>query len=171
VDFNKRKAMLRDIKKRADSNVLELIRDLSSNKEDGRIKLFLIYMALQARNRHRAIFQRADYVPLETAGRFKHYVVAFGRNHLDNWAITVAPRFLSGLVAEDQFPLGEQVWQDTKINLTGGSRPLWKNVFTGEIHSGRNSLLVGEILQHFPVAFLIPEVRTEPEGSSANEVN
>ena len=157
VDFNKRKAMLRDIKKRTDSNVLELIRDLSSNKEDGRIKLFLIYMALQARNRHRETFQRGHYVPLEAAGGFKDHVVTFGRNHLDNWAITVAPRFLSGLAPEDQFPLGEDVWQDTKVNLTTGSSPLWKNIFTGEIHVGQNSLLVGEILRHFPVVLLVPE--------------
>ena len=164
VDFSKRKAMLRDIKKRADSNVLELIRDLSSNKEDGRIKLFLIYTALQARNRHRETFQRGAYMPLEVAGRFKDHVVAFGRNHLDNWAITVVPRFASGLAAEDQFPLGEQVWQDTKVNLAGGSNSLWKDVFTGEIHSGEDSLLVGEILRHFPVALLVPEISGEPRN-------
>ncbi len=157
VDFNKRKSLLRDIKKRADSNVLELIGDLSSNKEDGRIKLFLIYMALQARNRHRETFQRGDYAPLQAAGKFKEHVVAFARNHLDYRAIIVAPRFLTGLVSEGQFPLGEEVWQDTRVNLTSGSHYLWKNVFTGEIHAGQTSLLVGEILRHFPVALLILE--------------
>ena len=65
--------------KRADSNVLELIEDLFAEKEDGRIKLFLIFMALRARNRHREVFQRGDYIPLEVAGRFKDHVIAFAR--------------------------------------------------------------------------------------------
>jgi (1->4)-alpha-D-glucan 1-alpha-D-glucosylmutase len=164
VDFNKRKTMLREIKKRADSNVLGLISHLLSNKEDGRIKLFLIYMALQARNRHREIFQRGYYEPLEVSGAFKDHVVAFGRNHLGNRAITVAPRFLSRLAPESQFPLGEQVWQDTKVDLTDGANSLWKNIFTGEIHAVQNSLLVGEILRHFPVALLIRENSGEPRN-------
>ena len=157
VDFKKRKTMLREIMKRADSNVLELIEHLCAEKEDGRIKLFLIFMALRARNRHREVFRRGDYIPLGVAGRFKDHVIAFSRNYSNNSAITVTPRFLSGLIADDQYPLGEEVWQDTRINLTSSSHSLWKDVLTGRIHKGQNSFSVGEILKDFPVALLVTD--------------
>ncbi len=166
VDFKKRKILLREIMKRADSDVLELIEDLSADKEEGRIKLFLIYMALRARNRHKEVFQRGDYIPLEVAGRFKDHVITFARSYSNNWAITVTPRFLTGLIADDQSPLGNEVWQDTRINLTNISDSLWKDVFTGKMVEGRNSLLLGEILQKFPVALLFSEIPAESANSS-----
>jgi (1->4)-alpha-D-glucan 1-alpha-D-glucosylmutase len=112
-------------------------------------------------NRIGKVFRRGDYVPLEVAGRFKDHVITFARSHSNNWAITVAPRFLSGLIADDQSPLGQEVWQDTRINMAINSHSLWKNVFTGKMHEGRNSLLVGEILQHFPVALLFSGIPTD----------
>jgi len=165
VDFKKRKILLREIIKRVDSDVVELIEDLWINKSDGRIKLFLIYMALRARNRHRELFQRGDYIPLEVAGRFKEHVISFARSYSNNWAITVTPRFLAGLIPDDQSPFGKDVWQDTRINLRNISHSLWENVFTRKKIEGQNSLLLGEILQNFPVALLFSEIPAETAKS------
>ena len=49
VDFEKRCAMLASIREQEDSNIGRLIQDLLSTREDGKIKLFLIYRALKAR--------------------------------------------------------------------------------------------------------------------------
>ena len=71
VDFEKRRAMLAGIREEEDSNIDRLIRDLLSTREDGKIKLFLIYRALKARRTHREIFQEGAYLPLESGGKIQ----------------------------------------------------------------------------------------------------
>ena len=77
VDFEKRRAMLAGIREEEGSNIDRLIQDLLSTREDGKIKLFLIYRALKARRTHREIFREGAYLPLESAGRFRSHVIAF----------------------------------------------------------------------------------------------
>ena len=127
VDFEKRCAMLASIREREDFNIGRLIRDLLSTREDGKIKLFLIYRALKARRRHREIFREGAYLPLESAGRFRSHVIAFARKYEQQWAIVIAPRFLSHLVQEGDFPLGREVWQDTEVIMPDRSPVEWRN--------------------------------------------
>ena len=108
VDFETRRKMLAGIRKRENSNIGRLIRDLLSTREDGRIKLFLIYRALKARNAGREIFREGAYLPLESGGRFRHHVIPFARRHEQQWAMVIVPRFLSRLVQEGDFPLGKR---------------------------------------------------------------
>ncbi len=77
VDFEKRRAMLASIREQEDSHIGGLIQDLVSTREDGKIKLFLIYRALKARKTDREIFREGAYLPLESAGRFRNHVIAF----------------------------------------------------------------------------------------------
>jgi len=65
VDFEKGKTILREIRAKSESDVLNLINELLGTKEDGRIKLFLIHRALMGRNEKQEIFQRGEYIPLE----------------------------------------------------------------------------------------------------------
>ncbi len=133
-----------------------------SNLYSRTMRVWSTLRKVQLGYRHREIFRRGDYISLEVAGRFKDHVIAFARNYSNNSAITVAPRFLSGLIADDKSPVGKEAWQDTRINLTSSSHSLWKNVFTGNMLEGRNSMLVGEILQCFPVALLLSNLPTKP---------
>jgi (1->4)-alpha-D-glucan 1-alpha-D-glucosylmutase len=155
VDFGKRRSFLTDIRKRSASDVLGLIEELLANKEDGRIKIFLIHMALKARNRNPEVFRKGTYVPLEAAGRFSRNLIAFGRNYRDAWSITIAPRLLTSVIASNELPLGRHVWQDTEVIMPEGAPSRWRNIFSGEIVSGYDSLMVGEILSRFPVALLL----------------
>jgi (1->4)-alpha-D-glucan 1-alpha-D-glucosylmutase len=157
VDFEKRRAMLADIREEEDSNIGRLIQGLLSTREDGRIKLFLIYRALKARNASRDIFREGAYLPLESGGRFGSHVIAFARRHEQQWAMVIAPRFLSRLVQEGNFPLGKQVWQDTEVITPDGAPAQWRNVITSEVLSGGKTLPVGEALLSFPVALLMGE--------------
>ena len=163
VDFEKRRAMLAGIREEEDSNIDRLIRDLLSTREDGRIKLFLIYRALKARRTHREIFQEGAYLPLESAGRFRSHVIAFAWRYQRQWALVIAPRFLSHLIQEGTFPLGSQVWQDTAVVMPDGAPAQWRNVITNEVLFLGNALPVGEVLLNFPVAMLMGEAT---EGGS-----
>ncbi|MEA5113640.1 MAG: malto-oligosyltrehalose synthase [Geobacteraceae bacterium] len=155
VDFEKKRAMLAGIRERDDADSGGLIGDLISTREDGRIKLFLIYKALKAKKAHREIFRSGVYLPIASAGTFSRHVIAFAWRYQQQWALVIAPRFLSHLVQEGDFPLGRQVWRDTEVILPDGAPAAWRNVITGEVLSAGKALTVGEILLSFPVALLI----------------
>jgi (1->4)-alpha-D-glucan 1-alpha-D-glucosylmutase len=157
VDFEKRRKMLAGIRKRENSNIGRLIQDLLSTKEDGRIKLFLIYRALKARNASREIFREGAYLPLKAGGKFSHHVIPFARKYGQQWAMVIAPRFLSHLVQEGEFPLERQVWQDTEVGMPDGAPAQWRNAITNEVLSVGKALPVGEVLLSFPVALLMGE--------------
>jgi (1->4)-alpha-D-glucan 1-alpha-D-glucosylmutase len=154
VDFEARAGLLEDVRIGAGKDPLKLIRELVANVENGKIKLFLVHGALQARNNAPETFQKGRYVPLKTSGRFERHVVAFARNHADKWSVTVAPRFLCAMVAEGDFPTGDGVWQDTRVILPEGCPRVLSNVFTKEVISTDNSLPVGQALKDFPVGLL-----------------
>jgi (1->4)-alpha-D-glucan 1-alpha-D-glucosylmutase len=157
VDFEMRRSFLEDSRKKEDGGILDLISELLRTKEDGRIKLFLIYRALRARNAHPEVFQKGAYVPLEAAGNLKDHVIAFGRNHEDEWAVTMVPRFLTGMINEGEYPFGQGVWDDTRILLPEGLGKRWRNVITNRYLNGDSELIIGQVLTHFPVALLMKE--------------
>jgi len=159
VDFEKRKSFLQDIKDKARTDILNLIAKLFSSKEDGRIKLFLIYRALGARKENLEVFQKGTYVPIEVGGKFKDHVIAFARNHENSWAITIAPRYLTALIKEGEHPLGHRVWGDTHIVVPEGAPSIWEDAITAQPIKAEKTLPIGEILKHFPVALLISEVK------------
>lgn len=154
VDFDKRKTYLREIQEKARLNIRDTIKKLRFTKEDGRIKLFLIHMALKARNGNREIFLNGNYTPLAIKGRFKDHIIAFARPHINRWCLTIVPRFLASVIKEGEYPLGSRIWLDTEVVLPDDSPCLWENIFTVELLSGR-SLQVSEILKDFPVGMLM----------------
>ncbi|MBF0549849.1 MAG: malto-oligosyltrehalose synthase [Deltaproteobacteria bacterium] len=154
VDFEKRRVMLDGIREAENSNIDRLIQDLFSTREDGRIKLFLIYRALKARRTHREIFQKGAYLPLESGGKFGGHVMAFARIVDRQWAMVIAPRFLSHLVQEGDFPLGLEVWKDTEVVMPDGAPAQWRNLITNQVLSAGHRFPVGEALLSFPVALL-----------------
>jgi (1->4)-alpha-D-glucan 1-alpha-D-glucosylmutase len=161
VDFEKRRAMLAGIREEEDSNIDRLIQDLLATREDGKIKLFLIYRALKARRTHREIFRSGIYLPLESAGRFRSHVIAFAWRYQRQWAIVIAPRFFSHLIQAGKFPLGRPVWQDTELIMPNGAPATWRNVITNEVFSAGQKQYVGDILLSFPVALLMGEGKEE----------
>ena len=157
VDFELRVRHLREIRLRIETDVLELIQELLSMKEDGRVKLFLILQALNARKASANLFQMGAYNPLAVAGRFRKHLIAFARRDASAWSVTVVPRFLTVLVEYGGLPLGREVWQDTGVILPEPAPSLWRNMLTGQVLSGNQTLWAGEIFQHFPVALLMSE--------------
>jgi len=159
VDFGIRKSLLSNIKEEAQTGLFSLVSSLLRSREDGRIKLFVIWMGLKARNLHPQVFREGKYIPLEVVGKFRDHVVAFARNHRKNWAVTVTPRFLVTLVSNGEYPLGTEVWHDTHMLLPKGSPMEWNNMLTGEIVGNSNPVRISEVLHRFPVALLLAEER------------
>jgi (1->4)-alpha-D-glucan 1-alpha-D-glucosylmutase len=157
VDFEKRKGFLREIKEKEKRDILSLISELISTKEDGRIKLFLIYKALKVRAKRKELFEKGDYISIEVGGKYKNHVLAFARRKEKAWAITIAPRFLTYLIGENEYPVGKRIWKDTYITLPECPPLLWRNGFTDQVIECERTLLVGETLEYFPVALLLSD--------------
>ncbi len=155
VDFEQRFGLLRDLKAAAETDLPGLLQTLLAQRQDGRIKLFLVHQVLQARQRWSALFQDGSYVPLDAVGVRSPNVVAFGRRLGDQWAIAVVPRFVTELVSPGCDPLTEAVWQDTQIVLPEGLPRTWKNVLTQEAIAGTETLAIADALRQFPVALLV----------------
>jgi len=157
VDFERRCALLKDLQARASAGILQLITELLAAPEDGRIKLFLIYRALQARGVERELFQHGAYQRLTVIGSLKGHVVAFARELGERRALVIVPRFPSSLVKDGEYPLGEAVWHETRLLPPPGSRLRWRDALTGQMVQGEEALWLREVFQHFPVALLINE--------------
>jgi len=154
VDFEKRIALLRGIKDKASTDMFRLTRELCSRMQDGRIKLFLINRILRARQEYCGVFQRGTYEPLEVGGQRKDHIIAFSRYHDKQWAVTVAPRFFTALCNEGELPFGQQTWGDTSIALPENSPTWWEDAITQRSIEGNEMLLVGDIIEYFPVALI-----------------
>jgi len=157
VDFVERRTYLGKIQEKAGEDILKLIEELLRTRGDGRIKLFLIHRALKAKNEHREVFGEGAYVPLEAAGRFRDHIIAFARTYEGKWAVTIVPRFLTALIEKGEYPLGQKVWDDTHILLPEAIGRRWRNMITNQYVDSEDKLIIGEVLEHFPVALLTRE--------------
>ena len=104
--------------------------------ESGAAKLLVTSRALRLRRDRPELFTR--YAPLPAVGSAAEHVLAFDRGG----AVTIATRL--------PVSLARRGWGDTTVLLPG--RPV-VDVITGKEYDG-GSLLVGELLQSYPVALL-----------------
>jgi (1->4)-alpha-D-glucan 1-alpha-D-glucosylmutase len=162
VDYSMRMRMLEGLKKRESEILLsELAENLTINKDDGRIKLYLIYKALNYRSKNREIFEKGEYLTIEVMGEKANNVCAFARRIGNSIVQVIAPRLFTGLIQQQEnLPFGKEIWQDSFIVLpfdVPGAR--YHNIFTGEtltavMYKGATVLYLSEIISVFPVALL-----------------
>lgn len=162
VDYEIRMRMLEEIKKRElEIPLPELARELTVHKEDGRIKLYLTWKALNFRREKRELFEKGEYVPLEAKGEKANHVIAFSRVLNDDRVIIIVPRFFTGLIPRpEELPAGENAWNNTSLVIHAGEVGDWyRNIFTGESvavsrRDGVPTLSLAELFSSFPVALL-----------------
>jgi (1->4)-alpha-D-glucan 1-alpha-D-glucosylmutase len=161
VDFDQRRKFLAEIKKREKESLPSLLLDLLTHWQDGRVKLFLIYKALNFRRRQKSLFQNGSYVPLAVSGTAASRVCGLARRDGAVWSVVAVPRFPTGVWSAENAPLGRQgAWKDTALEVPGDSPAAWSNVFTGETlparktADGKRYLFVRDLLFDFPVALL-----------------
>jgi (1->4)-alpha-D-glucan 1-alpha-D-glucosylmutase len=155
VDYQIRQQYLESVQEKEKSNASQLIEELLERKEDGRVKLFVVYKTLQLRKQQAALFREGTYIPLEVSGKHKERVIAFARKNENQTVLVVAPRFFTKLIAENQLPLGEEVWGDTALMLTKETNGKhWKHVFTGASIESGEKLFLKDICKDFPLGLL-----------------
>lgn len=169
VDYDLRKQQFEKLKKftRAES-----LSEFFKAPEHPAAKLFLTWKTLSIRSQYPLLFQRGEYIPLASAGGKANEIVTFARNFEGRAAIVVATRLCAKLLRENHQTNSEpSIWGDTSIELPDFRASCFHNVFTGEcIPAGPEKvqrLLIGNLLEHFPVALLLSEP-IQNDASSCN---
>jgi (1->4)-alpha-D-glucan 1-alpha-D-glucosylmutase len=165
VDYARRQQLLQDLQAGLEGGGekrLPLVRELLRHLEDGRVKLYVTALALHQRRSHPGLFSRGEYVPIQVTGAKREHLFGFSRRHAGHEAIVVVPRLIGRLLPDGfTMPLGEGIWQDTRLLIEGIDRQRgWRDAFTGELATfsldeGRPSLRAAELMGHFPVALLV----------------
>jgi (1->4)-alpha-D-glucan 1-alpha-D-glucosylmutase len=164
VDYESRRAMLAALQQAREEHPqdrAQWVYGLSQHAKDGRLKLFAMMTTLEHRRLQGDLYERGDYLPLETGGTKKQHLCAFARVHDDQAVVTVVPRFLATLTGDaTHAPLGDSTWEDSWIAV-----PPWptlasfRHVLTGEVFAaeslhGRRVLQAGKVFRHCPIALL-----------------
>ena len=135
-----------------------LASELIEHIQDGRIKQFVIWRALELRREREALFRDGAYVPLAVNGAHADHLCAFARVLGGDCIIAVASRLACTLMrGETLIPLGAEVWEDTRISLANlPQQRVWRDALTGARIVARDSsgLLVSSALATLPVALL-----------------
>jgi len=160
VDFSARKHLLAELASREEKGLLPLIGEIVQSWQDGRIKLFLTYRALNFRKKGRDLFLSGEVLPLQAIGGGKEHVLAFARKREGSWAVTAVPRLVTRFSPPGEFPLGQKAWgTKSSLVLPEEAPGRWRNVLTGEeLHvpkgSRKKTLPLHAVFRHFPVALL-----------------
>jgi len=158
VNFKTRAALLDELTQREARGQEPLIQQVLNSWEDGRVKLYLTYKALNVRQSYRDLFQDGEYIPLQVVGQRQEHVCAFARHRQTGYAVVVIPRLLTRLVGVGAIPVGQDIWGEDLLLLPDGVPECWLNVFTGEklkVSGMKKGLKLSDILRRFPVAFLM----------------
>jgi len=141
-----------------------LAKELTQTAADGRIKLFVTLVALEARRNLREAFgPQGAYIPQAAVGPHAEHVVAFTRRAGEEEVVVVAPRLTAKLGGGRREPPLGAIWSETRLMIAEGR---FTNLFTGEVVSaeerdGGTALLLDQVLADFPVALLSRTVRAE----------
>ena len=156
VDFDKRRALLADLKARAEADAGALARELVDDAESGAIKMYLTYRALHFRRDNEELFQTGTYVPLIVTGEKAQHVCAFLRQGEDTTALVIVPRLVVGLTkGEEIAPVGAEVWGDTALDIPD-DLTTFTNVYTGaELAVTDGQVKLAEALATFPVGLFV----------------
>ncbi len=154
VDYAIRQHMLDEIRDASQTDLPGLISLLLQNHTDARIKLFLTDRTLAVRKQYCRLFQDGNYCPLAVRGPFAKHIIAFARTYQDQCAVTIVPRFLTGLISENELPLGENIWKDTTVIFNPPFNCSLMNSFTAKTLEISDNINVACTLAHFPVCLL-----------------
>ena len=159
VDFPQRAQLLNQVKMKAKKDPKPLIPELLRNWQDGAIKLYITYKALNFRQAHPDLFLLGDYLPLMTTGPRSRQVVAFARRQGNSWAVVAAARLFAKIFPAADSSMNPEVWQESFLSLPQDAPKEWVNIFTGEpINSlpreHSKALDLASLLQNLPVALL-----------------
>lgn len=161
VDFARRRESLSAMQSAAAGGtgaLPALAADLALHLDDGRLKQFVIWRALELRRAREALFRDGEYLPLTVSGERAEHVCAFARVLGEDCAVTIVPRLACTLLGRrpNMLPVGAEVWGDTSIDVSPLRLPqAWEDTLTGSAIGARGACLpLSAILSRLPVALL-----------------
>jgi (1->4)-alpha-D-glucan 1-alpha-D-glucosylmutase len=166
VDYDARRAMLDELTDCWDQAAR--ISNLTAQLDNGAIKLYTTMRLLRLRREQPELFTRGEYVPIEAEGELRDQVIAYARRLKGQTGLVVVPRLLRSLVRKGSgLPVGEAVWGNTQLVLSGLAGERLVNRLTGEAVTvaADGRLPVASVLNQFPVACLERD-RTESFGGN-----
>ncbi|MDX5420155.1 MAG: malto-oligosyltrehalose synthase [Hymenobacteraceae bacterium] len=152
VDYAKREQFLEEIK--AGEKNERLLQELLDSPNNGKVKLYLLHKVLHLRNELKTLFDKGDYIPLKLKGKHSEHAIAFARHYENNWCLVVVPRLLTGIISEKELPLGEEVWEDTLLELPSGAPQKWQQHFENNQINAIKTIPLAALFESFPVALL-----------------
>ncbi len=159
VDYQKRQTYLTAMQQQAStsSGTAELIKQLTADLSDGRIKLWATHRTLQLRQQKKDIFQHGNYQAVQADEAHRENLIGFVRSSAAGDAvISLLPRFSYSLMSGSAaLPLGS-AWQDASVSLPQLGGKQLRNIFTDEkLTVGKDgTLLLRDVFATFPVALL-----------------
>lgn len=162
VDFKRRTALLQAITKEGVHPSQKFLGDLCRQWTDSRIKLYVIWKALNLRRQHARLFLDGDYLPVEAEGGRKQNVFALMRYTTDRHLLAAVPRWLARTKAPMNVERLQEYWGNGFLVLPPKAPLKWFNVFTDEEvvcqeKSRRAVLPQRSLFARFPLALLISE--------------
>ena len=184
VDFDERRRLLADLKTAAGKDLPGLVDELMEQWPSRRIKLFLVWRALEFRRAHPELILQGRYLPLVTEGPRADCACAFARQYQGQWAMTIVPRLsaaacrrpepallatANGKTAVDNGHGGDRRgdplvfaswWGQSIVRLAPEAPHQWRNVITGQQYStgqgegADRSLFLADVFARFPVGLL-----------------
>jgi len=165
VDYALRVALLDRIQAELDRgrSRAELAAELLAHPEDGAIKLYLLWTALNHRKAHASLYECGAYRALEADGDRRGNLVAFARHREGRSVLTIAPRIVAGAMGGEgaNSPVGSEVWATTRLGLPDADGPRrWRNLLTDEVveitvEQDRPGLAVAEVFRTIPFGLLV----------------
>jgi (1->4)-alpha-D-glucan 1-alpha-D-glucosylmutase len=151
--------MLAAIRHLGENPSIPSLQELTSNWKDGRVKLFLIWKALNFRRDHGELFSEGDLTTLRVIGRRRGNIAAFERRNQRESILAIVPRWLARPNGRAASTSDASFWANTQVVVPFRKVPAWRNILTGEdltpTHGkDRRSIAVAQLLRHFPVALL-----------------
>src|SRR5690606_661689 len=132
-----------------------------SHWRDGRIKQWLIARILRLRAEHPQLFSKGRYLPLTTGGTYADRVIAFAREHHNQWLVVVAPRLTVALLGDNSQPLiSADHWDDTYVQLPADvAERQWHSVCSSAPTAPGDHLVLSDALKDFPLnLFLVNQL-------------
>jgi len=121
VDFSHRHRMLKSIRRKAEAKggvPKDWLRELVGSREDGRIKMYLLWKLLHLRRENSDLFLNGDYMLLRVQGPRERNLVAYLRRREGKIACVIAGRFFSEWPEEQSGDEArEAFWKGTTVAL------------------------------------------------------
>jgi 4-alpha-glucanotransferase len=128
-----------------------------------KLKLLLTHLLLAERNKHPEVFEKGEYIPLNTKGRFRNMILAFARRYAETTFITVIPLHTGSFFDDDSIADMSLVeWENTRIDIPD----LWPgeciNLLSNNILKLEKSLYISELFKEIPLGFM-KAIKKQPE--------